>query len=1196
MTRNLEAAVFVMPSALEVRLGGVPCVPTAAWRFVLAFLVLGLNLALLQAAPGGRENPDYLIQNWSAGEGVPENSALTVAQTPDGYLWLGSSGGLLRFNTYEFNRVSRDSGVKELDTTAQCLSVDRTGRFWVSTSTGLSVLEQGRWRLMGGELITARSIAQSPGGEVFAGTFEGRLFRIQNDVVIPVTNAPKLAPSGVFLIADAKEDLLWMANRSFVGRWTPSGWQPVGPQRSLPGSLLAASARGGGLWVYIAGELWRYHADGQAQKWKAPSIDQPRELFEDSSNNIWVASMAIGLVRWRPGEPASYITTTNGLSHGSARSIVQDAEGNLWVGTSSSGLFRLKARQFVNVGSQDGLPDRIVKTITEISPTTMLVGTHGGGTARIENDRMTWRHPAANGPGAYAWSVLRDRIGRVWTGTYHSGLLVEEHGVERAFPLPPELGSSVAALLEDSQGRIWVGASLGLGVIENGVARVWPRDEAFTKVNARLIVEDHSGEALWVGTYGHGLWRVDLKSPGRATRVEGLPRKRITALAMDTAGYLWAGVFGEGLFCIRNGKCIPVGRRQGLPANTIGSLLEDGRGWMWLGSDRGILRASVESLHRVVEGKTKEAQFAVFDSADGMDIRECSEGYQPTAARDSNGRLWFATLRGVVRVDPASLRLNDRPAPIVVEGFSFKDSAGVTHSSLDPGKAKVVVPAGSTGLKFDYVALSYTAPEKVQYSYYLEGAAGHQVEAGKSRFATFQVLPPGDYRLQIKAANNDGLWNERGTTVAFTVQPFIWQTIWFRGLALVGIASGIGLGGWRVARGRYRGQIERLEHQHALARERARLSAVLDATTDLVAFADRHGNLLHLNPAGRHLLGLSEAAGSDGLKLGDLFAPWAALQLRQEAIPGAELRNTWQGESALLRRDGCEIPVSQVVMAHKDPTGQVGFLSTIARDISEQRRAAAERERLQSQLAQAQKIESVGRLAGGVAHDFNNALQVILGHVELALLDTPAGSPLEADLLEIRRSAERSAALTGQLLAFASKQMVCPQTLDLNSTVGGMLEMLERLLGESVRFNWVPGKNLWPVKADPAQVEQLLTNLVVNARDSFDETGAVTVQTRNVVLGGGDEKFSPECPPGDYVSLIVSDNGRGMPPQVLEHLFEPFFTTKGLGKGTGLGLATVFGMVRQNSGSITVESLPNKGTTFRIFLPRAQAPPPGNDT
>ncbi|HMO49746.1 MAG TPA: CHASE domain-containing protein [Kiritimatiellia bacterium] len=263
----------------------------------------------------------------------------------------------------------------------------------------------------------------------------------------------------------------------------------------------------------------------------------------------------------------------------------------------------------------------------------------------------------------------------------------------------------------------------------------------------------------------------------------------------------------------------------------------------------------------------------------------------------------------------------------------------------------------------------------------------------------------------------------------------------------------------------------------------------------------------------------------------------------------------------------------------------------VATDISERKQAEEDRLRLQSQLMQAQKMESVGRLAGGVAHDFNNMLQAILGNTALARPLLPPGSPVTDYLDEIEQSAQRSARLTGQLLAFASKQVVQPRILDINDSISRMLKMLRRLIGEDIQLSWNPGPNLWPVKMDPGQLDQILANLTVNARDAIQGAGVITIQTRNHTCNQEDCTFTcTQCHPCDYVMIAITDNGVGMSDEVKQHLFEPFYTTKGEGKGTGLGLAMVFGIVHQNGGALDLESAPGVGTTIRILLPRAEGP------
>jgi CheY-like chemotaxis protein len=234
-------------------------------------------------------------------------------------------------------------------------------------------------------------------------------------------------------------------------------------------------------------------------------------------------------------------------------------------------------------------------------------------------------------------------------------------------------------------------------------------------------------------------------------------------------------------------------------------------------------------------------------------------------------------------------------------------------------------------------------------------------------------------------------------------------------------------------------------------------------------------------------------------------------------------------------------------------------------------------------------MESIGRLAGGVAHDFNNMLGVILGHAELGLTRVEPSDPVCADLNDIRKAVERSAGLTRQLLAFARRQVVAPRVLAVNEAVAGLLKMLQRLIGEDIELCWLPATGVWPVRMDPSQLDQVLANLCVNARDAIAGMGRVTITTANVTVDEADGVARVDASPGDYVRIAVSDDGQGIDADVAAHIFEPFYTTKEHGKGTGLGLATVYGAVRQNNGFITVASEPGHGATFSIHLPRHAA-------
>ncbi|HRJ21634.1 MAG TPA: ATP-binding protein, partial [Bryobacteraceae bacterium] len=352
------------------------------------------------------------------------------------------------------------------------------------------------------------------------------------------------------------------------------------------------------------------------------------------------------------------------------------------------------------------------------------------------------------------------------------------------------------------------------------------------------------------------------------------------------------------------------------------------------------------------------------------------------------------------------------------------------------------------------------------------------------------------------------------------------------------------------------------------------------------------GTVRYWNRASESFYGYSagEAIGRNLLDLiippdlrNDVAAAMRSMAATGIAQPASEMN--------LMRQDGSLIPVySSHALVHVP--GRDVELFCIDIDLTSLKRAEEQREKLQSQLVQAQKMESIGRLAGGVAHDFNNMLTVILGQTELALHTIPPDEKLHADLEQIRKAAQRSADLTRQLLAFARKQTVTPRVLDLNSTVEGMIQLLRRLIGENIELLWLPGPQLWPVFLDPSQVDQILTNLCVNARDAISGVGKITIRTANTAFNQNHRPQHPGVLSGDYVLLAVSDDGCGMDAGTLSHLFEPFFTTKDIGRGTGLGLSTVYGAVTQNNGFIEVDSEPGQGSTFRLYLPRHHQPNP----
>jgi two-component system, cell cycle sensor histidine kinase and response regulator CckA len=368
--------------------------------------------------------------------------------------------------------------------------------------------------------------------------------------------------------------------------------------------------------------------------------------------------------------------------------------------------------------------------------------------------------------------------------------------------------------------------------------------------------------------------------------------------------------------------------------------------------------------------------------------------------------------------------------------------------------------------------------------------------------------------------------------------------------------------------------------------DRALLASAIEQSGEVIIIIDTKGIVQYVNPIFEAVTGKKreEAMGKPLPQDNIGSQDEAFFKSFWDTISSGKV---WRGRIINHKKDGTSYTEEVTVSPVFNASGAITNYVSVSRDITEFLRLQNDKEKLQAQFLQSQKIESVGRLAGGVAHDFNNMLSVILGHTQLSLDAINDSHPLSLHLQEINKAAQRSADLTRQLLAFARKQTISPKVLDLNETISGLLTMLQRLIGEDIDLAWLPGSNLWPIRMDPAQVNQIMTNLAVNSRDAIEQVGRITIETENLTLDADYCADHPGFVAGDFVVLSASDNGRGMEKEILNHLFEPFFTTKKVGEGTGLGLATVYGIVKQNDGFINVYSEPGRGTTFKVYFPKA---------
>ena len=489
------------------------------------------------------------------------------------------------------------------------------------------------------------------------------------------------------------------------------------------------------------------------------------------------------------------------------------------MGTGNSGLAMLHPGNITTLSPPDHWQGRRVLSAACGSDDALWIGTEGAYLYRFADGNWTHFDQSAGLNHRYVWSVVLDALDRPWVGTW-GGSVFEWNGSR--FELVPELkdfGIPVPALLATTNMGLLLGTSAGLMRYEPGKVTWLVREPELALPDVRTVTEAPDG-TLWFGMSGGGLGRLQQGVLRQFRRSDGLSSDFVQCLHLDGDETLWIGTF-NGLNRFKGGRFVAITKKQGLSDDTICDIEDDGRGYFWLSSHGGIMRVNQAELNRCANGQVKELHCLTYGLSDGMPTLECSGGFQPAGCRTKDGRLWFPTSKGLVAVDPGKVEANILIPPVAIERLLVDDQ--VVNAGMAPETPLRIAP-GRHRYEFQFTGLSFEAPENVRFRYRLEGVETKWVETQTPRKAFYSHLPPGDYRFRVLACNNNGVWNEQGATLAFTVLPAFWQTWWFRTSGVVMIALAGGGIVWLDARRRTRRKVERLERQQAVERERIRIA------------------------------------------------------------------------------------------------------------------------------------------------------------------------------------------------------------------------------------------------------------------------------------------------------------------------------------------------------------------------------------
>lgn len=959
---------------------------------VLAWLVFLMAAPIRMAGQISLElGDDYLLRKWETRDGLPENSATAIVQTSDGFLWLGTFNGLVRFDGERFTTLA-PANTPELPSEGIInLHLDGMDRLWVSTLRGLAVQEHGRWRTLSSSEVSESNFARTisdQSGVVCITTFNGRIFRSDGRGLEELPEPPGDRGQGYYGHVDGS-GTIWAGQAGFFGHWDGRTWQASGLQAVVTNRFWGmGTGRDGALLVVANEQLLRVQAGNLVGQQKLPLIPNSLwQLHEDRGSNIWLSTQFNGVLGLLADGRFEHFTRTNGLASNSIRCVWRDHEENLWLGTSGEGLMALIPRRFREQELAALAPTRRMTAIIEETPGRILVGSYGTGLAAIDGGGRAaseLRNSAGGRPASYIQALCRERNGDLWIGTYREGVRVlRPDGQMRTVAVADSGGTDIAALLSDSRGRIWIGGSEAIVRHEAGVFTRFDHAGGSALGRVKSFAESPADGTIWAAS-PEGVFRYEGTTWTELKDARGGSLRESSCVRVAADGALWIGGSQVPLRRWLGGRLTDITEADGLPVNNVTAMLEDDQGYWWLGSRKGVARVAQPSLTAMADGRAGAVTAQLFTEADGLPSVECVGGFQSPALKDSRGRLWFATLKGLAWIEPNNLRLNDDPPPLVLGQLRVEDRLGRQTNLMADASGVYHVPPGQYEVAAFFSALSFTAPEKVRFAYRIEGLHTSWIDTGSRRSLYFFPPAPGHYRLWVKAANNDGIWNETGASLAFYVQPYYWQTLWFRGLAAAGILGVTGLTAWRISRVRLRRRFVQLEHQAHLEQARARLATVLEATSDFVGFVDSSGRAQFVNAAGRRLLGIGVNEDITHLNVRDFHPPSAADLILNEGIPAAMRAGTWTGESAFRHRDGREIPVSQLVLAHRAPDGTVEWMSTIARDMTEQRRAAEALRRSEEKFSRSFHLSpvpiAISRFDNGVILDLNEAMERLTGY------------------------------------------------------------------------------------------------------------------------------------------------------------------------------------------------------------------------
>ena len=1107
----------------------------------------------------------YAHTAWKVRDGFTQGAILAIAQTPDGYLWLGTEFGLYRFDGVRAIPWHSQSGANLVSEHIYCLLVARDGTLWIGTQDGAASWKDGKLRRypeFGGQSIS--SFLEDREGTIWSSGqknfYPPQICAIEKTGVHCYGDDGSLSRGGrVAKMYEDKKGTVWAVARDGIWRWRP------GPPEFYPLPFGIDTTHGiteddvGNLLVGLAGGIRRFH-DGKTEAFRLPGKLQPftvSTMLDDRDGGLWIAAYHAGLIHVHRGR-VDIFRQADGLSSDEVMALYEDRENNLWVAT-LDGLDRFRNTAVATFPLKEGLSNGQVRSVLADKDGSVWIATPGGLDRWSNGQIATYNHRDGMLNGLSPASLFQDRSGRLWLSTTHEiGYLEGDRFV--AVTSTPD--GRLLDIAQDSVGDIWMADGGRLLHLSSGklVAQI-PWKSLGHKDFAISLAADPSRGGIWLGFFGGGIsYFADGKIQETYSSEKGLGAGSVTNLQVEKDGVLWAAT-DSGLSRMKNGRFATLDRENGLPCDPIHWMIRDDEGSFWLDTPCGLLRLARSEIDAwtvsVDNGRATNLTLhpKVFDHYDGVRVHEQAyRPYNPPITKSLDGRIWFVSVDGGSVIDPRHLPFNKVPPPVHIERITAN---GKTYDASNGLR----LPPRIRDLKIDYTALSFVVPEKVQFRYQLEGQDRNWREVANDREIQYSNLAPGNYVFRVTAANNSGVWNEAGAFLDFSIAPAYYQTTWFGVLCVAAFLAML----WMV----YQVRMQQVRRQERKLRD------VVETIPNVAWSALPDGSVDFVNRNWEEYTGLSteKTVGSgwqEAVHPEDL--EWYAEKWRASITAG----EPFESEVRLRRAaDRKYLWFLTRAVPLRDGRGKVLKWYGTSTDIEDRKRA----EQLQGDLARVNRVTTLGELTASLAHEINQPIGAAVTNAQACLRflnrDQPDLREAREAAVEMVRDATRGADIIDRVRSLYRKGFSKMELVDVNEIIREMVVFLQNQANRySVKMRTELCEALPRVTADRVQLQQVFMNLMVNGIEAMQEIS-------------GELSIKSELAEDGQLLISVSDTGVGLPIGKVDEIFNAFFTTKP--QGTGMGLAITRSIVESHGGRMWATGNTPRGARFQFTLPSKKA-------